>query len=270
MKILGPGAFAKSEVKMLLRGLRSFAVCETLDRRQIPELINIQVNNAITERHDTIFTQPEWIELLEIDSSWCPRQSLMDIASKIPRIIARTDGLPKQFTTNSTSYNHYQEAQMLLDEMRTIHARFEAWLARYESLFHDPLFWSTSGQSYSVDNHNDRECRPKYSPESAQLTFHSAPVAGILTAYASFRLGLWKLAADLRQRIRMFGPEDEEAHSESRNELLKQESDAAKKTAWLILEAMPYLSSCFEGSLVLQGPLKIVEEYYRRDGLVAQ
>lgn len=38
----------------------------------------------------------------------------------------------------------------------------------------------------------------------------------------------------------------------------------AEETVVLILEAIPYLSSCLEGSIALQYPLEIVEEYHKR------
>ena len=44
--------------------------------------------------------------------------------------------------------------------------------------------------------------------------------------------------------------------------------DRASKTALMILEAMPYLSSCFEGNVALQAPLKVVEEFHRQNDSV--
>ena len=234
-------------------------------------LLNIgKVNNAIIERHDTIFTQAEWIELLKIKSEWCPRQSLMDIASKIPNIIARADGVPLRSYERNRGYNYYQEAHMLLDQMNTIHQELEAWLARYESMFIGPLFWSANDSSFAVNHYGDAECQPKHISKNSQLRFHSAPVAGILAAYASFRLELWMLADELRGKMALLNTGEEKAFSKNQDQLSRQESNAARKTAWLILEAMPYLSSCFEGNVVLQAPLRIIEEYYRNEGLVLQ
>jgi hypothetical protein len=194
----------------------------------------------------------------------------MDIASRIPNIIARADGVPDQLNEETRGYNTYQEAHMLLDQMATIHQELEAWLARYQSLFTEPLFWSRSNSSSAIYHHDDAECQPKRVSKNSQLGFHSAPVAGILAAYASFRLELWMLAEQLRRKMVALDTSVEEAFSKSQDSLSRQESDAAKKTAWLILEAMPYLSSCFEGNIVLQAPLKIVEEYYLYVGSALQ
>ena len=45
---------------------------------------------------------------------------------------------------------------------------------------------------------------------------------------------------------------------------LEKERKRCEQTARLILEAQPYVGSCFEGLLAIQSPLRIVAKYYIR------
>ena len=232
-------------------------------------LTEAQINDAIIRRHHTIFAEMEWIELTANDSTWSPRQSLMDIASAIPNVIAETIDLLQESdpTADDQHDHHHPRAHTLLRHISVLHAQFEAWLIRFESLYDGPLFWNSINENYTGTAHHDAECRPKSTSIHSQLRFHSAPVAGVLVAYSSFRLKLWMLAADIRNWV---GANDGTTSTKGMERIIRRERDLAGKTAWLILEAMPYLQSCYEGSIVLQAPLKIAEEFYHNNSAVMQ
>ena len=189
----------------------------------------------------------------------------MDIASAIPNIIADTTYLLQKSdrAIDDRHEHHHQQANTLLRQIFVLHAQFEAWLIKFESLYDGPLFWNSMNGRYTGTAHHDFECRPKQTPIHSQLCFHSAPVAGVLVAYSSFRLKLWMLAAEIRNWMEH---NDGIGFTRAMERTTRRERELAGKTAWLILEAMPYLQSCFEGSIVVQAPLKIAEEFYRSNG----
>jgi hypothetical protein len=158
----------------------------------------------------------------------------------------------------------HRKVQELLSEIAELQTQFEAWLLRFESLYDGPLFWSSSKPTYSGVSHHDSECQPKRNSLQHQLCFHSGPVAGILLTYWSFRLKLWMVAADMRQELWAFESTGAVKARKRGDSDHHRDHDRASKTALMILEAMPYLSSCFEGNVVLQPPLKIVEEFHRQ------
>ena len=153
-----------------------------------------------------------------------------------------------------------QDAYMLLDHVSKLQSQFEALLTQLELLYEGPLFWNSNTSSGLP--HYDAECHPKHTSIHNQLQFLSAPAAGSIIACSAFRLRLWMLAIELRRSMNGASAHGDQA-SRDWNKTIAREQDLSSKTAWLILEAIPYLSSCFEGSVVLQAPLKIVEEYYR-------
>lgn len=245
MRVVGPALFAgNKDIKRLLQGLRAFAV-----------------NDAIINRRHTIFAEADWIELTADESIWSPRQSLIDIASEIPNVVAKTMTLLQNVDPIADNqHDHHTEQTCTLYQISTLHTQFEAWLVRFEALYDGPLFWNSTNGTFTGAAHHDAECRPKQTPVHSQLRFHSAPVAGVLVAYSSYRLKLWMLAANIRKRI---GSYNRTEPTKGMERAVRREHVLAGKTAWLIMEAMPYLQSCFEESVVLQAPLKIAEEFYR-------
>ena len=193
-----------------------------------------------------------------------PRHDLIDIGSKIPQIVVRAEQLRLESSPGTkirkTVHDH---AYMLLVQIAELHKRLEAWLFHFESLYDGPLFWSSSKPTYAGVSQHDPECQPIRNSLQHQLCFRSGPVAGILVTYWSFRLKLWMVAADLRHGLETLESAGavEAMHEGDMDH--RRDHDSASKTALMILEAMPYLSSCFEGNVVLQAPLKIVEEFHR-------
>lgn len=234
MKHGGTIGFASEDMKMLLRGFRNFAIY-----------------SAVRQCQPTIFEQPQWMQLLAEGPSWSPRHRLLDIAAPLPGLLSRID----------LNRHEQDESLQLRQDLQETHGQLDSWIKSFESVYDCMLYWGYDRPTPGtlVFQPTDIECQPRHRSERNQLEFLNGPVAGLLVAYWSFRLKLYlsELELDAKQRADIASPDVIENTSQ-------KVSDAARATSVLILEAVPYLSSCLEGSLALQAPLVIVEEYYSR------
>lgn len=152
-----------------------------------------------------------------------------------------------------------ERAINLHEDINKLEQKFEAWHQRLEGLYEGPLMWTANDKTFSGMHMIDTECIPTKTKEN-QLEFRNGPLAGILATYWSFRLELCIATMDLEPLMQTENAED----AATLRVKLDGNVGLARDIARLILEAMPYLSSCLEGNVVLQAPLKIVQRYYER------
>jgi hypothetical protein len=78
--------------------------------------------------------------------------------------------------------------------------------------------------------------------------------------YWAFQLELLTAQDDLQRCLEIDG----------KNDFARNASQKADETAQLIMEAHPYLTSCFEGIIGLQLPMESVKGYFARRAALEQ
>lgn len=128
---------------------------------------------------------------------------------------------------------------------------------------HGPIYWYTGEQPY-IKSEEDPICVPHLSNGAYKVSLRDGPRAGLLARYWSFRLelvmGLWDLykieVVDHVQLLDLVPSLDAASCLHEANTL-----------AQLILEAVPYLSSCLEGRITMQAPLETFGRYHEHMNL---
>ena len=253
----GPKLLQKSPgMRMAFSGLRGVAVFVIIEQR---------VPNFLAE--------PDWLTVPFEGAEKSTKDRLNELGLEIPILLKSTDDLLSHVQSKVKAPARFVDIGLrLLNELAGLQRRFEEWLYAFKTSASGPLYWPRSQPTVNPGQ-RDTECQPKYTSNFHQLLFSCGPIAGLLTHCWSFQLQLLMTSIDLQQALldRTSSIEQSESLSASKmlsNSLFKDHI-AAEKTAQLILEAQPYLGSCFEGLLCLQSPLRIVARYFARTDRVS-
>ncbi|KFY10711.1 hypothetical protein V491_07518 [Pseudogymnoascus sp. VKM F-3775] len=226
-------------------------------------LRGVAVFTAIEEREQTFFAEPDWLGIPFENINKSTRDRLTDLGVHIPNLLQCFDLFSANTTTEYTTQN-FETGMSLLTQITDLEQKFEGWLSALQMTTSVPLYWSRDLPVTNYHRHHDTECVPKYSNKFHQLVFHSGPVAGLLVHYWSFRLQLCMTSVKLQQGLLGYVSEvpEQVPAQEQLSQSLQKEQALADSTAQLILGAEPSLSSCFEGFVCLQPPLRIVTSYF--------
>lgn len=229
-------------------------------------LRGVAVFTAIEQREQTFLAEPGWLSIPFEHVNKSMRDHLTDMGVHIPNLLQCFDLFSAGTTTEYTA-QHFETGMSLLTQITDLTQKLEGWLTSLEATTSKPLYWSRNLPT-THEKHHDAECVPKYSNKFHQLVFPSGPITGLLAHYWSFRLQLAmtsiKLQQSLLSRVSQVPEQVPEQvfFKEKLAQSLHREQELADSTAQLILGAEPSLSSCFEGFLCLQPPLRIVTSYF--------
>jgi hypothetical protein len=238
-----------SHVRGILAGLRGIATFAAINRRT-----------------PIFLSEPTWTDLPFHGQKKTIREDLFDLGLCIPALLKFVDGwllrvqgrwFDKQ-TFDSTCQNH-------LADVSTLRSEFEKWLLRLETTITGPLYWPLNEPPIQSMNISDRECKPKVVASSNRLQFPCGPIAGLLAQYWAFQLELLMISMDIHEASLKYT--ESPAVTKTASAELNAIRSSAEDTARLILEAQPYLFSCFEGLIALQPPLTVVTRYFQRNSV---
>lgn len=244
LELSGPQQYRSAQIRQAFSGFRGILVSVALHRRQ-----------------PTFLAEPNWIELPFEGFRKTRRELLHDLALQIPGLLYRTDrlisGLVNTDDTSDcrgppgVSDQDHGPASLLLVDYYTILHRIEEWLNNWKSSESGPLYWTSTLPMPRMIVEVDMECIPSFTDTAFQLRFLSGQKAGLLITYWDFLLELLMGIIDLKRGI-----------PDVQNDTLEEDLYMAQKTACLILEAAPYLLSCFEGTIVSKAPLQTALRYF--------
>jgi hypothetical protein len=214
--------------------------------------------DAIEQRKETFLGRSEWLGIPPADEK-SMRDRLNDVGVFIPEVLERFDKLPSNFTAET-----FESGSSLLARITELQSKLEGWLSMFQGTTSEPLYWSRNSSSMSANEQYDPECAPKYSNHFHQTAFLCGPVAGLLVLHWSFALHLSMTSIELQKNLLSYvrGVQEKLGSRDTLSSGLEREKALAESTAQLILEAEPYLSSCYEGLICLQAPLRTVAKYF--------
>ena len=220
-----------------------------------------QVSVALHRRQPTFLAEPDWITLPFRSFRKTRRELLHDLALQIPGLLHRTDQLVSGLVDLTDYRSDFQgppriknkdfEPASLLMHYYTILHRIEEWLNDWKASECGPLYWPSTLPMPSMIMEVDMECIPSFTVAAFQLRFLSGQKAGLLITYWAFLLELLTGMIDLQQNM-----------PNIQDDALEEHLNTAQETACLILQAVPYLSCCFEGTLVSKAPLRTAARYF--------
>lgn len=218
---------------------------------------------AIERRSPSFLTGQDWSSLLHQGVESTMRDRLNTVGLRVPEYLQSTDriiaDLRAIFTPSKTTIDHSLQQ---LDETSSSQRELDEWLHDLEQSAECPLYWSSlapapSGATVS----DDSECQPKYSNASHRLVFSCSAIAGLLTQFWCLQLELLVARIELSEAALRFCSE-ESPERQNLQMAWKQDRAKAEQVAELILQAEPRLSSCFEGLICIQAPLRSVVRYF--------
>jgi hypothetical protein len=210
------------------------------------------VHIAIQRRRVTFLSKPEWNKHESLGNVFDTRDRLTSLAFELPGILEAVDHVRQDLRSSSqTSGVIYS----LLGDIQKLRAKFESWLEEVKNSIEGDLFWPSSQTKNFREQSSDPECSPKHKSGLQQLVFASGTVAGLLVHYWAFYLELITAQDDLQQCLKI---DAKNAGTQTAS------SQKANETSQLIMEAHPYLTSCFEGIIGLQLPMESVKRYFAR------
>ena len=244
--------------------LRLLQSCGPSVARDFPEIRpvlrgfrRIAVHIAIRRRRATFLSEPEWNKHESLRNGFDARDHLAALAFELPGILDAVDKI-RQNSCNPSQNSDV--ACLLLEETHRLHAKFEAWMAGVKNLIKVDLFWPSSQTKGVRAQTIDPECSPKHKSSLQQLDFANGTVAGLLVHCWAFQLELLTAQDGLQRCLEL----------DEKNDFARNASQKADETAQLIMEAHPYLTSCFEGIIGLQLPMESVKGYFARRATLEQ
>ncbi|KAK5127600.1 hypothetical protein LTR85_006940 [Meristemomyces frigidus] len=268
VELMGPGH--QAHIEGALKALKSCGP-QTLQkspgmRMAFSGLRGVAVFVAVEQRAPSFLAEPEWLHLTSKNSDQSMRDRLNEIGLEIPALLESADNLSSG-VEDGTSARVVDNGLQLLMEFSDLKRKLEQWLYLLRTSTSAPLYWPR-GLPITHSEASDIECSRKYDNKFHQLNFANGPIAGLLAHCWSLKLELLMTSIDVHKvlldgrdrKLEMLPVPETLSHDLERDHL------EAEETARLILEAEPYLASCFEGVLCLQSPLRIVARYFERLG----
>ena len=261
LELSGPQQYRSAQIRQAFSGFRGILVSHYRSSILLVPLMIDQVSVALHRRQPTFLAEPDWIELPFRGFGKTRRELLHDLALQIPGLLYRTDRLLSEpANTDDTSDcigpprvsdKVLEPAFLLLVDYYTILYRLEEWLNSWKSSEHGALYWTSTLPMPRMLVEVDMECIPSFTDTTFPLRFLSGQTAGLLITYWAFLLELLMGIIELEQNI-----------PNIQNDALEEHLHTAQETACLILEAAPYLSCCFEGTIVSKAPLQTASRYF--------
>lgn len=226
-------------------------------------LREVAVFAAMEQREQMFLAEENWLQIPFQNFDKSMRDRLTAIGVHIPGLLQSSDAFSIRIA-NDSSLTCSEAGMSLLTRVAEIQGRLKSWLCMLESTTSKPLYWSRNLPTTHTYQYRDFECTPKYSNTFHQLCFLSGPTTGLLVHHWTFALQLSMISIELQHLLlKNLGQSPEREHiQESLARDIEKERELADETAKLILAAEPYLSSCFEGLVCLQPPLRIVAKYF--------
>nr|POF01184.1 hypothetical protein CFP56_21132 [Quercus suber] len=226
-------------------------------------LADASVHMDIHRRYPSFLTESEWLAVRSNTIASTSKTQLFRLGSEIPYFLKSADTLQSDLHASRLTQEQFVvRALTSIEEFAALNNKFDLWRHDLRKSAQSPLYWSRSKPMIQHIGLTDQECVPKYTNRFHQLLFRSSPDAGLLAHSWAFQLELLMTLTDIQHAL-LNGPLLETQRSEITNAMGKA-CDAAAQLAHLVLEAEPYLSSCFEGLLCLQSPLMITKKYFVR------
>nr|POE56354.1 hypothetical protein CFP56_50898 [Quercus suber] len=226
-------------------------------------LTDISINIDIHRRVPSFLREPEWLTVTSDAQASSMKAQLFRIGSGIPYLLMSADILHLDLHSARLTQERFAvDALALLEEFAAVKSKFDAWHHDLHKSGQEPLYWSRSQPIVQPVDLKDDECTPKYKNSFHQLSFRSGPDAGLLVQSWAFQLELTMTSTDLQEALLK-----EDILMSERPQIkaaISKARVAAGQMAQLILEAEPYLSSCFEGLICLQSPLKVTKRFFAR------
>jgi hypothetical protein len=220
---------------------------------------------AIERRAPSFLGDTAWLHSPWQNSPKTMRDRLNDIGLLIPAELQRTDNLVAEMQGGDMMPMSFIDQSLLeLNSISVLQRRLEEWLYNLKMATEGPLYWRLLTSPAGVGAKADLECQPRYSNNFHQLVFSCGPIAGMLAQFWSFQLELLLTRIKLHEEILRYCDEENPSMPSAKNITLKslvRDSAQADEVARLILQTEPRLSSCFEGLLCIQAPLRSLIRY---------
>lgn len=185
---------------------------------------------------------------------------LHDLAIRIPGLIEQTDTI---IASQHTDPFIIGNAIALKINYLSLRQEFFDWFNHIVIDDHGPIYWHTKDDQY-IKSEEDPVCIPHLNPETRKISFRDGPRAGLLAHYWAYRLELVMGMLDLYK----IETDDQVQWLDSVPGLdVSSCLREANVLAQMIFETVPYLSSCLEGRITMQGPLDTISRYHERMGL---
>jgi hypothetical protein len=243
-------------------------------------LRGVGVFRAIEQRMPGFLAEPLWQpEYFQHDNRLSfARDRLIDLALQVPALLENADNLIAMIQSEQHMPSRRKETISFGRSFRVSYSRlcqrFDGWMNDIHTQVPGPLYWlRREPLVLDVLPVEDPECKPRYNYPHIELSFSCGPIAGLLLHYWSFRLELSMSMIGVQKALESY-------HEKSRTGLdyhgdlkkttarsLLEEEHRCEQFAQLILEACPYVGSCFEGLLAVQAPLRIAGRYYNQTKL---
>jgi hypothetical protein len=223
---------------------------------------------AIENRIVLCLAEPEWLHLPFFGSSKTELDLLHDIALSIPILLVRTTTIvqhAKRHRFRQDEHDTSTSAQScpspavleLIEEYEALLSRMQNWLYSFTQKHPGPLYWSKKDPLQHTDAYPsievDVHCIPTFTETAHQLRFPNGQIAGIFADIWSYQLELLLGLIELEQ-----SPAARGCYLEQ----LELHYSSALEKALKILDTVPYLNSCFEGSISAEAHLKTVRRYF--------
>jgi hypothetical protein len=223
---------------------------------------------AIQNRTILCLAESQWLHLPFLGSSKTELDHLHDIALRIPTLLVQTTKIiqhAKDHPFQQDEYGPYASARPcpspavleLIEGYEALQSRMEKWLNHFMQKYPGPLYWSANHSPQHTAAYLplevDVQCIPIFTETSRQLRFPNGQIAGIFAEVWSYQLDLLLGLIELEQ-----SPAARGCYLEK----LELHYSSALERALSILDTVPYLKSCFEGSISAEAPLKTVRRYF--------
>lgn len=220
----------------------------------------IQIPIAIRRRRKIFLEDKNWLDIPFTFVEKTRQAKLHDLAIRLPSLLEQTDTIIASQHIDPLAIGN---AIALKKSYTSLRQEFFGWFNQIVIDDHGPIYWNTSDDSY-IKSEEDAICIPHFIPEAHKISFRDGPRAGLLAHYWAYRLelvmgllDLYKIESDDQVQWLDCVP------GLDSSSCLRE----ANALAQLIFETVPYLSSCLEGRITMQGPLEIVDRYHQRMGL---
>ena len=223
---------------------------------------------AIERRTPSFLADFDWLHLPYHTTRKTIRDHLNDLGLQVPAFLKSADDvLSGAHISMNAAGDVVDQSLRLLNEMSSLQRDFERWIFKLKIATPGPLYWSLTDPIVEPPDFRDAECNRKYTNDFHQLGFSCGPVAGLLVHCWSFQLELLMSRVETQEAVLRHSRNDRTDSLSlpmTIQKSLARDRAKAEETAQLILQAEPYIGSCFEGLLCIQPPLKIAARYFKQ------
>lgn len=260
LELYGPRSFSSTRMRQAFSGFRGIFVC-----LQYPLLLLaltiLQLSVRLDKHTPNFLAKSDWINLPFLNVRKTRKELLHDIALQMPQLFHQTDrwfdGLENSAPKESfhkemleSPRQNIETALSLLNNYWAVFDQFEEWQINWRASEQSPLYWHSDIPMPNNLIEIDSVCIPSFPTETYQVRFQNTQKAGLAIAFWSFRLELLMGMIKLQQGL-----------SGLQAESLENNLVMAEETSCLILQTLPYLKSCFEGTVASKAPLRTVTRY---------